>query len=290
MLVLPWEKLVVEHVGKWENIAIIRRYKRIIYRGKTRFATVMITENPKGHKDIYLDNILQSSTEDEFIYHETLVHPLLSRVQPSSVLIIGGGEGATAREVLRHPVRRVDMVDIDGEFVNAVRRHVPEMCGGAFSDSRLSLHIMDAWDFVHGSQNHWDAAIVDITEPYGPARRLYSLEFYKTLSKRVNSVSVFVGDADGLIEGGYESQYISTIRRVFPHWKLAMVHVPTFVTSVLILIASKKHLPELPLAIPAGLRAYDMEMDRRIFSLPKHVREAIRDDLPPFTLENLPLY
>ena len=290
MLIFPWERLVVERAGRWEGDIIARRYRRILFRGRTRYSDVVITETPRGFKDIYMDGIIQSSTEDEFIYHESLVHPLLSRIGPKRVLILGGGEGATAREVLRYPVERVDMVEIDGEFVRIIREYVPEMCGNAFSDPRLNLHVTDAWDFVHNARDHWDAAIVDITEPYGPARRLYSLEFYEALGRVADSVSVFVGDADGLLSGGYEPRYISTVTRVFPHWRLAMVHVPSFFTSVLILLASKSPLPEKPRSIPPGLRSYDEEMDIRLFSLPRHVRAAIDVKRPPYTFQDLPIY
>ena len=278
-----------ENLGHSKDITIIRRPKKILFSGKTDFAEVIIAEGSFGEKEIYIDKILQSSTRDEFVYHEALVHPAMSRFRPESVLIIGGGEGAVAREVLKHPVERVDMVEIDGTFVELVKKYVPEMPDGAFDDERLNLHIADAWDFVKGTSDRWDLAIVDITEPEGPARRLYTREFYEMLGRVTDNVSVFAGELDGLFEGGYQARYISTIRSVFSNTLAGTIYVPSFLTSILVVLASKDPIPS-PTFSPIQTRVYDEEADKHIFSLPKHLRERVNQDLPPFTLENLAEY
>ncbi len=278
-----------ENLGHSKDIKIVRHPKRILYQGRTRYAEVIIAEGNFGEKEIYIDRILQSSTRDEFIYHEALTHPAITRFSPRKVLILGGGEGAVAREVLKHPVERVNMVEIDREFVDLVKRYVPEMPRNALEDSRFNLHIADAWDFVKDASDRWDIAIVDVTEPEGPARRLYTREFYEMLGKITNNVNVFAGELDGLFEGGYQARYISTIRSVFPYILVGTIYVPSFLTSIIIVLASKDPIPS-PTFPTIPTRMYDEEADMHIFSLPKHVREKVYQIRLPFTLKDLAEY
>ncbi len=278
-----------ENLGRSRNVTITRHVRRILFRGRTRYVDVIIAEGVYGYKEVYIDSIFQSSTRDEFIYHEALVHPAMVRFSPRRVLILGGGEGATAREVLKHPVERVDMVDIDEEFVRLVEEYAPEFSMGAYRDPRLHLHFEDAWDFVMGTDGRWDLVVVDITEPEGPAQRLYSREFYQALARVADSVSVYVGEVDGLFEEGYQARYISTIRSVFPHTLIGTVYVPSFLTSIVVLLGSKDPIPP-PQTASVDTRMYDEEADRHIFSLPKHVREKVNEELPPFSLSDLAEY
>lgn len=126
---------------------------------------VDILETPHWGKMLFLDEVLQSTTVDEVIYHNALVHPLLLSVpKKSRVLILGGGEGATARELLRWPVQDVIMVDYDGEFVEYMKRYGTVWSKGAFNDPRLQVVYEDAWKFVkYGFK--FDAVIIDLTDP-----------------------------------------------------------------------------------------------------------------------------
>ena len=119
---------------------------RTLYRGRSRFQSIELAENPELGKLLLLDNELQSASSDEFIYHETLVHPaMLAHPNPRQVVILGGGEGGTLREVLKHPsVERAIMIDIDREVVEACRRFLPEQSDGAFEDPRAELVFDDS--------------------------------------------------------------------------------------------------------------------------------------------------
>lgn len=117
-------------------------------------------------KMLFLDGTLQSTLRDEVIYHNALVHPLLDTLQSKdNILILGGGEGATAREVLRwSKVKSVMMVDYDKELIDFMRLHGAEWSCGAFHDKRLTLLFHDAWDFVK-SGIEYDGVIIDLTDP-----------------------------------------------------------------------------------------------------------------------------
>jgi len=166
------------------------RQDRVLLRRRTRHQEVLLFENPAFGKVLVLDGDVQSSERDEFVYHETLVHPaMLCHAAPRRVLILGGGEGGTLREVLRHPtVERAVMVDIDGELVALAREHLPEWHQGSFDDPRAEVVVADARAWLEATDARFDVVIGDLTDPVGrdsPARRLYTREFYALLGDRL---------------------------------------------------------------------------------------------------------
>jgi spermidine synthase len=106
---------------------------------QTQFQKVTIARNKWWGKVLYLDNEVNVTERDEFVYHEMIVHvPMLTHNEPKSVLIVGGGDGAVAREILKHSnIEKVSMVDIDEEVIKACKEHMPELNNGAFDDPRL---------------------------------------------------------------------------------------------------------------------------------------------------------
>lgn len=133
---------------------------------QTHFQHLLILDTFPFGRALLLDNELQSTESDEFIYHEALVHPALClHGAPRSVLILGGGEGATLREVLRHrTVLRAVMVDIDEMVIQACRDYLPEWSQGSFDDKRVTLSIGDAWRYLSESTEQFDVVISDISE------------------------------------------------------------------------------------------------------------------------------
>ena len=137
-----------------------------------------------------MDGKVQSTQTDEFIYHEVLVHPaMLAHPAPKRVLVIGGGEGATLREVLRHrSVERALMVDIDREVVEVSRKMLPEFHAGAYDDPRTQLVFEDARRWIETHDEIFDVIIIDLSDPIeeGPCYRLYTREFYQLVSRRLS--------------------------------------------------------------------------------------------------------
>jgi len=126
---------------------------------------VDIVESPCWGKMLFLDGVLQSTTRDEVIYHNALVHPLMSTLESKKkILILGGGEGATAREVLRWPVQSVTMVDYDKELVEHMKLHGEEWSKNSLYDSRLTILYEDAWLYLQDGIQY-DGVIVDLTDP-----------------------------------------------------------------------------------------------------------------------------
>ncbi|MDE2571833.1 MAG: methyltransferase domain-containing protein, partial [bacterium] len=135
--------------------------------GRSAFQQYAIVRTPVFGKMLVLDGDTQSSQGDERIYHESLVHPAMAAAgEARRVLILGGGEGATLREVLRSPsVEQCTMVDIDGEVVELCKRHLPEWGAGAWEDPRARVIVGDALDFLRRNDGGYDVVIGDLTEP-----------------------------------------------------------------------------------------------------------------------------
>jgi len=172
--------------------------KSIMYAGQSEYQKVDIIETWFG-KTLVTDGKTQSAKCDEHMYHEALVHPALLKVKDcKSVFIGGGGELATAREVLKHSsVERVVMVDLDKVVVEMCQKWLPEWGDGATDDPRLELIFGDAYAWMMNTNEMFDAIIMDISDPIeaGPGIKLYTQEFYSYAVTRLNSGGVFVTQA-----------------------------------------------------------------------------------------------
>ena len=264
---------------------------RTIFALQTKFQQMEIMETASYGKCLVLDGRIQSSVADEFVYHEALVHPaLILPDQPRTALIIGGGEGATLREVLRwRSIRKAVMVDIDGEVVEACRKHLPEMHQGAFADPRTELRHEDARGYLETTRERFDVIVHDLTEPLeeGPACLLFTREFYRLLSDRLTEQGVLTMQA-GMTKVGELDFYCAmgrTLREVFPAVAPYQVSISCFGTPWGFMVAAKAGDPRtlapevvdqrLGEGITGELGFYDGMAHRHLFSLPKHLRTAL---------------
>jgi len=264
---------------------------RTLFALQTKFQQMEILETASYGKCLVLDGRIQSSAADEFIYHETLVHPaMLVPERPQTALVIGGGEGATLREVLRYPsIRKAVMVDIDEAVVEACRQHLPEMHKNAFDDPRAEVRHEDARAYLETTRERFDVAIVDLTEPLeeGPACLLFTREFYRLLADRLTPTGALSLQA-GMTKVGELDFYCAmarTLREVFPVVAPYQSFIPCFGTSWGFIVAAKTGDPRtlVPDTIDQRLRErltgelgfYDGVTHQHMFSLPRHLRQAI---------------
>ena len=262
-----------------------------LYAGQTRFQHVEIAETRPYGLALFLDGAPQSALADEFVYHEALVHPaLLAHPEPTRVMIAGGGEGATLREVLRHPsVERATMVDIDGELVDLVRQYMAPMHAGALDDPRAEVVIGDALAHLREHEDRYDAIVVDLTDPSddGPIGELYGESFYRLVRSRLNEGGIVSLQAYSfaLNNLAWFTRIVKTLARVFPIVRPYHAEVPSFKDSWGLCTASALRDPAAlgPLAVDAtldergihDLRFYDGETHAAIFTLPRHARLAL---------------
>ena len=169
------------------------RIDAMIYEGRTEFQEVRIFHNEFLGRVMTLDGVVQTTEADEFIYHEMLAHlPILAHGAIQRVLLIGGGDGGCIEEVLKHPVERLVMVELDGQIVELSKRHLPDISKGAFEDPRLELIIADGAKFVAESHEAFDLIIVDSTDPIGPGIVLFEEAFYAGCHQRLGASGILI--------------------------------------------------------------------------------------------------
>jgi spermidine synthase len=273
------------------DLAQLHRIKKVIYSGRTEFQSIEIVDTGSFGVCLVLDDKIQSSERDEFIYHEALVHPaMLSHECPETVFIAGGGEGATLRETLAHKtVKRVVMVDIDRQVIDICRRFLPEFHQGSFDDSRLELCFADARRYLQETNDRFDVVIIDLVEPLeeGPACLLYTQEFYQLVKERLNPdgiMSVQSG-ASGWTNLQNFTAIINTLKSVFAIVCPYQAYVPSFVDLWGFATASQSINPTELLSEDADHRitsrllnkpkSYDGLTHQSLFTLPKHTRHQL---------------
>lgn len=229
------------------------RAQRVLYAGRTLFQNVLLVDTCRYGLALMLDGAIQSAERDETLYHEMLVQPaMLCHPDPRDVLIIGGGEGATLREVLIHEsVRSATMVDLDREVVELCREHLLAWHCGAFDDSRARLVFADGRVFVENDDARYDVVIIDVVDMLdnGPAQALYTRQFYERLRRRLrpNAIVVVQGLEFSFADDKLHSALLRTLRTAFPAVHSYRVSIPSFFASWGFLIASDWFDPdELP--------------------------------------------
>lgn len=278
--------------------------KAVLAHRKTAYQDMFIVDTDSYGKALILDGKWQSAMGDEFLYHEAIAHPsMILHGQPRKVLILGGGEGATAREVLRwKSVERVVMIDIDGEVVEACRTHLPEMHQNSFDDPRFELVVGDALEFLDQTTETWDVVISDLTDPIesGPAFRLFTQEHYQQI-KRVLAPNGFLALQAGSIttpEVYLHARLMNTVQSVFAQARTCLCPSMSFGYPIAFIVASPQDyaLPTdaamvdrlLAESTTGGLRALDGMAMIGLFHVPRYIRQAIATETTIYTL-NAPL-
>lgn len=191
------------------------RITEVVHKERTRFQECLIFENPVYGLVLVLDGIVQLSTSDECIYHEMLVHPpMFAHPKPRRVLIVGGGDGGTLREVLRHDPEQVVMIDIDEQFVRAAAEHLPSLSAGAFTDRRVTLLFEDASEALLRYEDAFDVAIIDCNDALGPSEALFEEGFYATVARALTDEGVCAVQAGSMLDVEFLQQ---TRRRIASH-------------------------------------------------------------------------
>jgi len=273
------------------DLTVLHSIKERIYSGRTKFQSVDIINTGSFGVCLVLDGKIQSSEADEFVYHEALVHPaMLAHPRPERVFIAGGGEGATLREVLAHKtVKKAVMVDIDEEVVKLCRRFLPSWHRKAFDDPRAELHFADARKYLEESSDEFDVIIIDLVDPleHGPARLLYTREFYQIVRQRLGHAGIMSVQAEPSEWKNLDNftAIANTLRNVFSIARPYQVHVPSFFGLWGFVSASQSLDPSeltpeeidarISTRISKRLESYDGLTHQAMFTIPKHIRRKL---------------
>ncbi|MDX1638406.1 MAG: polyamine aminopropyltransferase [Balneolaceae bacterium] len=185
--------------------------EEILFSEQTEFQKVEVLKTDTWGNLMTIDGMVMLSEKDEFVYHEMLTHvAMFTHPQPEWILIIGGGDGGTAREVLRHAtVQQVDLVEIDEAVIRASKQHFPGV--GAWSDPRLNIIVENGITFVHDVKRKYDVVIIDGSDPVGPAKGLFEQDFIGACRDILSEDGVLAAQT----ESPWVASYHASIQNVF---------------------------------------------------------------------------
>jgi len=254
---------------------------KVLANIQTPFQHLLVVETDQYGKLMALDGAIQVTERDEFTYHEMLAHVVLTaHPNPRRVLIVGGGDGGSAREAVKHPtVEEVVLVDIDQEVIKASKQFFPSLSVG-LEDPRVTVLTMDALEYVRNKKGEFDVAIVDSTDPVEFAEGLFREPFYRDVHRALTD--------EGLIAAQTESPFTDPdiltgsaleMKKVFPIVKAYWGAMPTYPTGMWTYLAgSKVHDPVDPRStLPITTRYYSEQIHRASFVLPPFVEELLSE-------------
>jgi len=277
MAKLPGPVALIEPLSG--NTTLLIKIKAIHAVKRSKYQTIIIADTEDYGRALILDDYIQSSYNDEHFYHESLVHPaMVTHPAPRDVLILGGGEGATLREVLKYKtVQRAVMVDIDGDVVELSRRYLPEMHQGSFDDPRARVVIEDGFVYVENALkagDKYDVVIMDLTDPYSSdvAKRLYTPELFQKIRQILRDDGVVVTQAGNsfFFPDAYD-MVLNGVKSVFPIVVEYEVWIPSFGYAVNYILGSLRHDPAALTADEVDKRLKERGVSTSFYSGRTHI-------------------
>ena len=262
-----------------DNLKLSMRVKDVIHTEKTPYQELLIADTYEYGRTLMLDGAYQLTERDEFTYSEMMSHvPICAHPDPKNVMIIGGGDGAIMREVLKHScVKKCTLVDIDERVIESSKKYLP-FAGCAFEDSRSDVKCMDAMKYIRETDERYDVVIIDSTDPVDFAAGLFQSKFYDDV-KRVMTDSAMLAELteSPFTDSDLMVQAIREMRKVFPCVKMYWGVVPTYPSGMWTYgLASMRESSFEPLRNVEPTRYYTNEIHRASFILPPFLEELIR--------------
>ncbi|MFA5676469.1 MAG: polyamine aminopropyltransferase [Christensenellales bacterium] len=270
------------------HVGLCIEVDRQLYCSRSRFQRIDIFDSHEFGRILTLDGVLMLTEKDEFIYHEMMTHvPLAVHPRAKDILIIGGGDGGTVRELCRYDsIRRIDLAEIDEEVVSVCKEYLPQVACG-LGDKRVKIYYEDGLRFIRRCSDAYDVIIVDSTDPFGPGEGLFTKEFYGSCFKALKN--------DGILVNQHENPFYPedalAVRRIhqrivqsFPISRLYQAHIPTYPSGHWLFgFSSKVYHPVRDVDTDRwkqygiAARYYNTNLHRAAFALPTYVEDIIKD-------------
>ena len=280
------EHLLMEPLN--DSTGFYIKASRQVGEWQTRFQKMQIYETPHYGRIFRLDGFNMTSEKEEFVYHENLVHPAaITHPKPERALIVGGGDGGSAEELLKHPsIRSVTLVEIDLAVVDISRKYLQAVHRGSLEDPRLALRIEDGLAFVRNSTEVYDLIVLDLTDPGGPSTPLYTPEFYKSCAARLNPIGAMtLHIASPVAHPARVRKTLADLRSAFPVVTPYLTSVPLYGGMWMMACCSATLDPSYltPLEVErrlaqrgvGGLQYYNGDMHRAGLALPNFVKTLV---------------
>lgn len=258
-----------------------------LYHDKNDLQDLILFENPILGRVLMLDGITQVTEADEFVYHEMMTHvPIFAHDNPENILIIGGGDGGIAREVLRHNhVKSVTMIEIDSAVVDFSKKFMPKISADAFEHPKFSLKIADGARFVAETSDKYDIIIVDSTDPEGPGEVLFTKEFYTNCHRILTPDGILVTqNGVPFMQADELKQSVGFFRDIFQYGTCYRATIPTYAFGEMAMgWASDKDYSNIDRNLihqrfdiqKLDMNYYTPELHKAAFALPAYMQKII---------------
>jgi len=261
--------------------------EEVLFHEKSNYQDILVFQSKTYGRVMALDGIVNSTSRDECAYQEMITFlPLNSHPCPKKVLIVGGGDGGVARECVKHPkVESVTMVEIDQMVIDASKKYLPDMAIG-MSHPKLNLFVEDGLEFLKNNEAMYDVIIADLSDPQGPAERLFQEEFYKKMLERMNPDGLLCTQGQTIwLDLKLISSMLTFCKSLFPSVSYAFNNVPTYTCGcigyILCSRTENKNFKD-PIHIfneaekdKMQLNYYDEELHSAAFALPRFVQKKL---------------
>jgi len=267
-----------------ENYGITIKVKNVLKSINTKFQKLDVYETEGFGKLLTLDDLVMVTERDEFIYHEMIAHvPLFCHNLPETVLVIGGGDGGTVREILKHKtVKHIDMVEIDEEVVIAAKEFFPSL-SCELDNPKVKLHFKDGVEFVKNKKDLYDIIIIDSTDPINVGEGLFTTEFYKNCFNALKDGGILTNQSESPFHNAdWVTNIYKKLNKVFPIVKMYIASVPTYPAGIWSFAFCSKNVDPLKNfnenrynEYRLKLKYYNNEIHKACFAVPNFAKELI---------------
>jgi len=268
------------------HISVYLECNGILHSGRSSFQKIEVVESLDFGRMLVLDGVINLTERDEFVYHEMLVHvPLFSHPDPLKILIVGGGDGGTAREVLKHEgVNRIQQVEIDREVIAVSKKYFPSL-GLALDHPKVNVLFVDAIQYVTDTEETFDIILVDSTDPViEQSEGLFTVPFYRDCLNALTEQGILAAQlGDISFEADLVSAVFNRVKEVFPIVRIYLAPIPSYtLVPYSFAFCSKMIHPEMGLGLTRfgrslQTRYYNPQIHQAAFVLPEHLRKEFED-------------
>ena len=268
------------------NVKFSIKVDRQLFSEVSEFQRVDIFESAEFGRILVLDGQIMLTEKDGFIYHEMISHvPMCVNPEIKKVLLVGGGDGGTARELLKYDtIEKIDLVEMDETVVRACKKFIPQTAG-CLDNPRVEIFFEDGLKFIRRCENKYDLILVDSTDPYGPVEGLFTREFYGGCSNALHEDGIMVNQHENPYYKKDASAMQKAHKRIlssFPISRVYQVHIPTYPSGHWLFgFASKKFYPTANIDfkkwenLNLQTKYYNTKVHRGAFYLPTYVEKLL---------------
>src|SRR5574344_2169179 len=267
------------------GFGIAIKQKEVLFSEQSKFQKVEIIDSDSSlGKFLTLDGLMMCTEGDEFYYHEMISHiPMMTHPAPKSVLVIGGGDGGTVREVLKHnTVEKVVLCEIDGMVIDACKKYLPTI-SCELENPKVEIKVEDAIEFIKNKKDEYDIILIDSTDPMGPGEGLFTEEFYTNVKNSLKKGGIMAAQSESPFANPEEIRKMYVLlKKVFPITATYTSNMPTYPGGYWAWAFCSEDVKPLSYFaedryedIKKSCKMYNREYHNARFALPEYLKKAL---------------